>query len=824
MRLARAVERQVVIPDRKPHLQWVQQGALLAASAEPQMTVESVNISQLSAHLQRVYRHNEVRLAQALGTQRGEGSGYYRHRTRSVNHNLLQPLLQSEIAVRGTRNQDQRTTIRLLDLWQQRYPDQQRLPPGQYQLTVHDQQSYRSIRQMIHVSDIGLCLRHSGKRLAIWSYHLATGEALSDVRLVVRDRHNQLLATGHTNSDGLALLSLSEYQRPYVVIAERRLPRDDGETGETLIDRCVIDADYFQVGSDNDVLRGRRVTWQDDRLLPEAWLHTDRGIVLPGGEARATAIIRHIDGAVPLGHELSLRWRDPQGQVQFRQDRTCPADGLVTWEMHDTTILGQWHAEVWWRQRRADAFTRLNRIAVEIGSFVPDRIAVQLKQAPFIFNDQVITSTISSHWLTGEPARELSCLGKGQQRVKQLSPRDGFYFNISRGGSDPDLPRRHLLSPARGQLDSNGEATLTFTPLTSLGSHRADSSLHGAQGQESVITCEVFDPSGRKVVQQQVTQIISRHGLLGVRGQQDERGITVDIKRFLDHAEQVAPTQDQVTVSVEQRWWSWQRRRHGSGYRWDHRIERRSIAQHGLQLASPATSSPATSTPATSSASHLFTAAEINPLLNNDHHRWRTPWLVLRVTSEQNGHLAIAEFPLSSPSQSPDQLRLRAPKFKPIWYQPDASAQPHRFLAGSIVPLEISAPFAGQAMLTPRTSPKHIISIPIDIDEGSQIIDLDLPAELASYPTVHVAMHLVRGLEQRPVLHAASWTHGMTAIQIDRSASHLHPHLELPESVASGAAVETIIHAPGATRAIVQVVDYGIINRTNHPATTGNMV
>ena len=77
-----------------------------------------------------------------------------------------------------------------------------------------------------------------------------------------------------------------------IIIATQRDSQD-------MIDRCVIDAEHFRLGSHAEALRGRATIQQ-----PEAWITSDRGIVLPGGTGRAVAIVR-LDGSVPLADELS---------------------------------------------------------------------------------------------------------------------------------------------------------------------------------------------------------------------------------------------------------------------------------------------------------------------------------------------------------------------------------------------------------------------------------------------------------------------------------------------------------------------------------------
>ena len=143
-------------------------------------------------------------------------------------------------------------------------------------------------------------------------------------------------------------------------------------------------------------MRGRATVGQQ----PEAWITSDRGIVLPGGTGRAVAIIRHLDGTVPLANELSLRWRQPQGLIHSETIITCPSDGMGHLELDEMALAGGWHAEVWWRPNRSEEFIRLQQHRIEVGSFVPDRIEADLNLPQQQADNLGIPVALQAHWLT----------------------------------------------------------------------------------------------------------------------------------------------------------------------------------------------------------------------------------------------------------------------------------------------------------------------------------------------------------------------------------------------------------------------------------------
>lgn len=739
-RLEAPYEVAIRIPDRPPRLRVTDRGSVLSSRATAEIGIAAINLPACELRLRRVYANNLVHAV---------------HRGARLGDELLSPPAIRRLGLAAERNREERLRVDLAPLLDE-LPGEGRA--GLYQVQLRDPAGRCWVRpSLLQITDLGISARASGDRVAVRVASIADGQAIRGARIRVLGPTNQELCRGESDQLGLALLRFTPRQadhRPYLIVAEH-----GG-------DRSFVALERHGVALTGDHLAGRPQAGDE----PEAWLHFERGIVRPGSELRAVALLRRGDGAAGDGRGVESRWIDPDGRCASTAPVTTDAAGIAVLRhaLSADARSGMWRLELRRRDPEAAAGEAttpalLGVATVQVEAFVPARLEAELAIAPDLVCGGSATITVTGRWLSGEPAAERKLVLR--PRLERWHARvEGFDQHRFGTVEANDQPPPGALPPIEAVLDAQGRAVLRLPLPATIPS--------GWQGLRLECRVELEDPSGRSV--RASAQAVVRHaeGQLGIQAQRSADGSQAIADCVL--LAPAAAAAELELVLEHRRWrWGW----HGAeGGGWRSTLLSRVVASRRVA--------------ATGERQRIALPLPATPAEHG--------WYALRARLV-GGSLETDDALDASPPP-PDRLRLEAS---------DAAVVP-----GTSATLRCVSPIAGSALLTVEGA--GIVHAAVHtIPAGTSVLAVPIPADCRE-PSLHVTC-LVAAPQRDALDGAPLWIAGAARIVIDHPERRLAVTLDAPTSLRPGEALELTIDAPGASSAVVLAVDAGIIGVTDHP-------
>lgn len=285
-------------------------------------------------------------------------------------------------------------------------------------------------------SNIGLLAKSDQKgRLFVAASNLATAEPLGDVKLSVLNFQKQEVGAGTTDGSGFADISVTG--APFYVEA-----RKGDDAGYLKLNAgSAIPVTHFDVGGD-EVREGVKGV-----------IYGERDVWRPGDEMHLVFVLEDKSGAMPEDHPVTLRLRNPKGQVMQTLTNNRPVGDFYRFSMKtdENVLTGNWTAEA---QIGGRVFTR----QLKVETVKPNRLKIEAQ-----FDDEEIYSSkmpvegrIFSQWLHGAPAAGLKAVAEVQ--LKPVVTRfERFTDHIF------DDPARDFKGEPEtvfeGNLDGSGRAT-----------------------------------------------------------------------------------------------------------------------------------------------------------------------------------------------------------------------------------------------------------------------------------------------------------------------------------------------------------------------------
>lgn len=713
-RLADATQRALLMPDRRPSLDFAQGGNVLCASAEPRLTVQGCNVVEPWVQVQRVYANNLVRALQ------------------NGDDETMAPAPTVPLAVVAARNERWTHDVDLCGLAGGSLR-------GLYRVSLSHRESYRyPERRWLQVTDLGVTWRHGHGSGLVQVVDLVDGRAVAGAAVTVLTATNQELARGVTDDQGLLALqwaaAAGSDRTPFVVLAQR---------GD---DIAFVGADASQVELADEGLGGRAYTGEQ----LEAWVWPTRGIVRPGETLDAAVLVRDGRGLPRTGTELLACFATPSGCLVRKQPLVLPGSGLVQASL--PLALDAPTGDYTLTVRSKDGAAVLGRAAFRVEAFVPDRLEVEVVEVTPLRFGEVGSVRVRGRWLDGAPAAGHTVTVRVRLLAHALTfpAAAGFTFASAMDSAPPgELPA------VVGELDGEGLATLQIA-LPKDAAH---------QGLLANVAVELDDPSGR-VVRAGSSAPVQRADLhLGVRAERTRCDV-----RVLDGAGALLAGEQRATVRLEQRDWRWHYLEGGNGrWRWQTEMLRTPIGEWNVVVRDGAAS------------------LEL-PASDGDCH-------VVVTLGER-----IVEQSLGEPAARPDRLRVRAP------------AEP--VVAGGRAKLVVTSPAAGRGLVTFESDRVHG-AVVVMLRRGDTELDLPVPAGL-QLPNVHAVVTLTRPVPKSGPDQGPAWLIGGASLALAR------PELRLPTTIAAPATMapddewRARLEAPGATVALVALVDEGVLRITGH--------
>ncbi len=224
---------------------------------------------------------------------------------------------------------------------------------------------------------------------------LRTTAPISNAALEFYDFQQQLIATQHTDSDGIARVELD--RTPFVVIAKQGEERGYLK----LQDRNALSLSKFDVAGAK-TQKGLK-----------GFLYGERGVWRPGDSVYLHFVLDDRSNSLPANYPLTFELYDPRGQMQLR--RTTSENINNVYPLHFATNTdsptGNWRADV---KVGGASFGK----TLKIETVKPNRLKVKLDfgKEELSVVDEPVTGNLQVNWLHGAPARNLDARVEVQVR------------------------------------------------------------------------------------------------------------------------------------------------------------------------------------------------------------------------------------------------------------------------------------------------------------------------------------------------------------------------------------------------------------------------
>ena len=250
--------------------------------------------------------------------------------------------------------------------------------------------------RLVCLSDLGLSVRQGKQGLGVWVTSLTTGRPKAGAQVEVYSSANILLASGETDANGWYELGTQSKEDPFAIVVFTA----EDMTFMAIRDSMKVDETYPD---------GARQEYLEDGKV-DAFLWTERGIYRHGEKIFIHALLRNNQLQAPDPMPVVLTLRNPRGNICASETVLTDKEGALMYDrftVGENQPSGKWSVEV--RLPGKDG-TVLAENEVKIEEFAPPQIRVQVTgdetQHPSNF-----TFKIAAEHLFGGPARNLRCEG-----------------------------------------------------------------------------------------------------------------------------------------------------------------------------------------------------------------------------------------------------------------------------------------------------------------------------------------------------------------------------------------------------------------------------
>ncbi len=435
--LEREFSRNLLITDLDPLVRITGPGNYLSLKGDGKIGIESINLDAFELRVDRIHPNNLVPFLQKVNLS--SNSDYYYGW--SLDEHGTPLYSNTESIEQAARNKLQVTAV---DLSEVLHEDSR----GIFRLSVNKPDSYSSETRWIVATDLGLVAKQSDDRVDVAVASISQLQPVAGVKIQVMSYNNQVLASGRTDSEGMASFSDLNWNdsggRPFVVVATKGQDLSFLAFHETRIRTADLD-----VGGVDLSESGYR-----------AYMYGDRDIYRPGETARLVWVVRDGHLQPPSGFPLNLKIMTPGGQEFVNAKVSCDETGTgeFTVEMPTWAMTGKYTALLLLGEHNLLGESRFS-----VEDFIPDRMKVggELQvggeAAGVVGPADALTFAAKAMTLFGPPAsgrQAEASLWFRKTRV-DIPGYEDFTFGESMGDELP--PRRDL-----GQQQTNDEGMATW--------------------------------------------------------------------------------------------------------------------------------------------------------------------------------------------------------------------------------------------------------------------------------------------------------------------------------------------------------------------------
>lgn len=745
-------EREVYSGNLAPVFGFASKGSVLPARGSQGLPVITVNTPEVDVEFFRV---REKSMSEFLERYAGtESRGLWE--LERVN-SLADSVYATRFALSTPTNQRQVSFLPVQSISELR-------EPGVYFAVMRRAGSFSYDHETTHfyVTDLGLHARVERDGLFVHAASLSSGQPRNGVELRLQGKKGELLASGSSDSDGVATLPAVP-GHGQVLIA-----RQGSELALVSFSQPALDLSEFDVA-------GRKQTPQD----VYAW--SGRDLFRPGEVLQVSALLRDFDGrALPQAQTLYATLRQPDG----RAISTLPLEPEnLAYYNYRRTLAEDVPTGRWALEYRLDPGAKepLGRFQFRVEEFLPERLKLALDAAEGpLAKGSDLSLSVAADYLYGAPAagnRFKAELLYRAARHPIAGMKDWFF-----GDPGIELPSEpsEVIDTA---LDDQGRLQQDLPIL-------ADAAVPAAPF-DVIVSGSVFESGGRAIRRTVLRTVWPAPSLIGVRPLFDpEDGPTVRSEAGFEiiaanaAGERVAAAGLQVKLVREIRnyHWNWV---DGSGWNTDYTRRFETEAETTLDFDG--------NRPAQFSA--------------------RVEWgeYRLEITDPATGLTMRYPFTAGWSWNNQNQgLDARPDKVK-------IAFDKGGYRAGDTAVLSLTAPADGPGLVLVE-SDQVLHYKPIQV-RGNTTVKIPVTADFMRHD-VYVTALVFRPADQAQLI-APNRAVGVAHFPLAKDERSVPLALEVPELSRPGESIGIVLSAPDLAGqqawAVVEAVDLGIINLSNYP-------
>ncbi len=295
----------------------------------------------------------------------------------------------------------------------------------------------RAVYQTLLASDLGLIAKKgSDDKVHVFVTNLLTTQPLSGVKVQLYNFQQELLGSGTTDDNGMAVLAAED--EPFVVVADY-----NGQAGYLKVtDGDALSVSNFDV-SGTQVQQGLK-----------GFIYGERGVWRPADTVHLAFILQRAAAELPAAHPVIMKLYNPSGQLLARQVSQAGSGNIYRFDFPTSANAptGNWQAV-------ATVGGASFRKTVKIETIKPNRLKISFQpdKEAFTYADGAITGNLDVRWLTGANAGNLKVEYEMLVRPAKTTFKDFPLYTF-------DDPSREFYSERQlvysGQLNEAGQARI----------------------------------------------------------------------------------------------------------------------------------------------------------------------------------------------------------------------------------------------------------------------------------------------------------------------------------------------------------------------------
>ncbi len=756
-RLQRPVEVTIAYGDKPPYVGFVGDGVVLPRLEADGLGLETVNVSKLSVAVYRVSDRSLARKTIGRGESSPEDDYFYVYDEES-GEDVGAKIFEKELAVKKVENEAVTTVFPLGAA----LPN---LAPGAYYVKLKDASTgadkYRAAQayRWVMFTDIAMTSYSSGEGIDVFARSIASGKALSGVKLELVASNNDVLALATTSADGRARFEKSAVNGDYQLTPRMIMAYGADQDFAALdLNRAPLDL------SDRNI---------DGRAAPsviDAFLYFDRGIYRPGETAHISGLVRDSAGLAADRALTVTVFRPNSTEASKQRIDTLDVGGFsFDYDIPRSAPRGLWRIEA-----HADGVGLVGSETFSVEDFVPQRIEVKLavdEKLP-MRGDEVRAVAVEARYLYGAPAGALGVEGEARLRLdpNPFPALEGYRFGPVDGRFD-----ERFLTLARTTTDAAGKASVELrveeAPKNFGAPLRAD------------LVVGVVEPGGRVVRESARIPVRPDDRYLGLKLAGDGYGFAQNAPAeidavIVDHAGKQAAASLEWRLVEEDYWFDWYRE--NGEWRW-----RRSYKD--VLVAEGRTEATAAG------------AARISQALDPGSYRLTATDPASKASTDIRFYVGWRSY--ESGADTPDQATLTVTSEK---VTPGATAK-----------LYLDPPYEGEAIVAIATDKVHSVQR-LKVGDRGQEISVATDPSWGSGFYVLTTIVTPRDAVKRPIPRRAM---GVAYVGFDMGAQTFKVSVEAPDLVRPRQKINAPVKIAGAARGedvrlTIAAVDEGILRLT----------